>query len=270
MFAYVLAALLMGNPLQIVAQQQKVSLKLNQVSLKKALSEIEKRTQYKFSYRDVTLDGCAPVSLQKQNVTVEAVLKEILEERGLEYRWVQPSTIIISPKVDAKSRNKKASKASGMVTDAQGEPVIGAIVQVVGKNRRASTNLDGKFVLDTEEGDVLEVSYVGFQTVRVRPKDNLSVVMQENMESLDEVVVVGYGTQRKRDLTGSIAMLKADDMKFDGISSVGQALGGKAAGLYVRQNSAQPGGGIDILIRGAGSVNAGNDPLYIVDGFPIA
>uniref|UniRef100_A0AB33IRM6 TonB-dependent receptor n=1 Tax=Prevotella sp. GTC17254 TaxID=3236794 RepID=A0AB33IRM6_9BACT len=270
LFAYVLATLLMGNPLQMVAQQQKVSLKLHQVSLKKALSEIEKRTQYKFSYRDVTLDGCAPVTFQKKDVSVAAVLAEILGERGLEYKWVQPSTIIISVKPGAKPGSKKLDKASGMVTDAQGDPVIGAIVQVVGKNRRTTTDLNGKFVLDTEEGEQLEISYVGFQTVRMRPKDNMSVVMQENMESLDEVVVVGYGTQRKRDLTGSIAMLKGDDMKLDGLSSVGQALGGKAAGLYVRQNSAQPGGGIDILVRGAGSVNAGNDPLYIVDGFPIA
>lgn len=98
----------------------------------------------------------------------------------------------------------------------------------------------------------------------------MSITLKDDLESLDEVVVVGYGTQRKRDLTGSVARLNGDDLKFDGVSSVSQALGGKAAGLYVRQNSAQPGGGIDILVRGAGSVNAGNDPLYIVDGFPIA
>lgn len=87
---------------------------------------------------------------------------------------------------------------------------------------------------------------------------------------LDAVVVVGYGTVKKRDLTGAISTVKADEMGLTGVSSIGHALEGKAAGLYVRQNSAQPGGGLDILVRGAGSINANNDPLYIVDGFPIA
>ena len=87
---------------------------------------------------------------------------------------------------------------------------------------------------------------------------------------LDDVVVVGYGTVKKRDLTGSVSSVKGEDLDLGGMASVGHALSGKAAGLYVKRNSAQPGGGLDILVRGAGSVNAGNDPLYIVDGFPIA
>ncbi len=271
MLAYAFVCALLGVPLQMTAQQQKVSLSLNRVSLKRVLSEIEKKTQYKFSYRDVTLDNSKLVSVQKNDVTVASVLSEILGERDLEYKLVEPSTIIISVKTNTEKKDKKKLRSSGMVLDAHGEPVIGATVQVVGKkNSGTITDLTGKFSLDVNDGDQLEISYVGFQTLRVRPKENMNIKMEENQESLNEVVVVGYGTQRKRDLTGSIASLKGDDMKFDGVSSVSQALGGKAAGLYVRQNSAQPGGGIDILVRGAGSVNAGNDPLYIVDGFPIA
>lgn len=270
MLACVFAGALLGVPLQMTAQQQKVSLKLNQVSLKKTLSEIEKRTQYKFSYRDVTLDGCELVTIQKKDVTVAALLSEILGARGLEYKWVQPSTIIVSAKVTVRQKNRKESKVTGVVVDTQGNPVIGATVQVPGKNVGTTTDLYGRFTLTVDENDQLEISYIGYQTVRTRSKSNMSIALKEDLESLDEVVVVGYGTQRKRDLTGSIAQLNGDDLKFDGVSSVSQALGGKAAGLYVRQNSAQPGGGIDILVRGAGSVNAGNDPLYIVDGFPIA
>lgn len=270
MLACVFAGALLGVPLQMNAQQQKVSLKLNQASLKKTLSEIEKRTQYKFSYRDVTLDGCEPVTIQKKNVTVAALLSEILGARGLEYKWVQPSTIIVSAKVTARQKNRKETKVTGVVVDTQGNPVIGATVQVPGKNVGTATDLSGRFALTVDENDQLEISYIGYQTVRTRARSNMSITLKDDLESLDEVVVVGYGTQRKRDLTGSIARLNGDDLKFDGVSSVSQALGGKAAGLYVRQNSAQPGGGIDILVRGAGSVNAGNDPLYIVDGFPIA
>ena len=270
MLACVFAGALLGVPLQMTAQQQKVSLKLNQASLKKTLSEIEKRTQYKFSYRDVTLDGCEPVTIQKKDVSVAALLSEILGARGLEYKWVQPSTIIVSAKVTARQKNRKETKVTGVVVDTQGNPVIGATVQVPGKNVGTTTDLSGRFALTVDENDQLEISYIGYQTIRTRSKSNMSIALKEDLESLDEVVVVGYGTQRKRDLTGSIAQLNGDDLKFDGVSSVSQALGGKAAGLYVRQNSAQPGGGIDILVRGAGSVNAGNDPLYIVDGFPIA
>lgn len=270
MLACVFAGALLGVPLQITAQQQKVSLKLNQASLKKTFSEIEKRTQYKFSYRDVTLDGCEPVTIQKKDVTVAALLSEILGARGLEYKWVQPSTIIVSAKVTVRQKNRKETKVTGVVVDTQGNPVIGATVQVPGKNIGTATDLSGRFALTVDENDQLEISYIGYQTVRTRARSNMSITLKDDLESLDEVVVVGYGTQRKRDLTGSIARLNGDDLKFDGVSSVSQALGGKAAGLYVRQNSAQPGGGIDILVRGAGSVNAGNDPLYIVDGFPIA
>lgn len=270
MLACVFAGALLGVPLQITAQQQKVSLKLNQASLKKTFSEIEKRTQYKFSYRDVTLDGCEPVTIQKKDVTVAALLSEILGARGLEYKWVQPSTIIVSAKVTARQKNRKETKVTGVVVDTQGNPVIGATVQVPGKNVGTATDLSGRFALTVDENDQLEISYIGYQTVRTRARSNMSITLKDDLESLDEVVVVGYGTQRKRDLTGSITRLNGDDLKFDGVSSVSQALGGKAAGLYVRQNSAQPGGGIDILVRGAGSVNAGNDPLYIVDGFPIA
>ena len=95
-------------------------------------------------------------------------------------------------------------------------------------------------------------------------------MLEEDSKMLDDVVVVGYGTVKKRDLTGSVSSVKGDDLNLNGVSSIGHALEGKAAGLYIRQNSAQPGGGLDILVRGAGSVNASNDPLYIVDGFPIA
>lgn len=270
MLACVFAGALLGVPLQITAQQQKVSLKLNQASLKKTFSEIEKRTQYKFSYRDVTLDGCEPVTIQKKDVTVAALLSEILGARGLEYKWVQPSTIIVSAKVTVRQKNRNETKVTGVVVDTQGNPVIGATVQVPGKNIGTATDLSGRFALTVDENDQLEISYIGYQTVHTRARSNMSITLKDDLESLDEVVVVGYGTQRKRDLTGSIARLNGDDLKFDGVSSVSQALGGKAAGLYVRQNSAQPGGGIDILVRGAGSVNAGNDPLYIVDGFPIA
>lgn len=158
----------------------------------------------------------------------------------------------------------------GYVHDTKGEPVIGAGIQVVGSKIATITDIDGKFSLTVPSGSSLLVSYIGFVTKEVKANASLDVTLSEDNHSLDEVVVVGYGNMKKRDLTGAISSVKGSEVALAGVASAAHALAGKAAGLYVRQNSAQPGGGLDILVRGAGSVNANNDPLYVVDGFPIA
>ena len=159
---------------------------------------------------------------------------------------------------------------TGYVHDANGEPVIGAGVQVVGSKLATVTDIDGRFSLTVPAGSSLTITYIGFTPQEVKAKPSLDITLSEDSHSLDEVVVVGYGKMKKRDLTGAISSVKGSDVALAGVASAAHALAGKAAGLYVRQNSAQPGGGLDILVRGAGSVNANNDPLYIVDGFPIA
>ena len=159
---------------------------------------------------------------------------------------------------------------TGYVHDANGEPVIGAGVQVVGSKLATVTDINGQFSLTVPVGSSLTISYIGFTSQEVKAKATLDITLSEDSRSLDEVVVVGYGKMKKRDLTGAISSVKGSDVALAGVASAAHALAGKAAGLYVRQNSAQPGGGLDILVRGAGSVNAKNDPLYIVDGFPIA
>ena len=159
---------------------------------------------------------------------------------------------------------------TGMVTDEQGEPIVGATVIEHGKKTGTITNGDGAFSLATTPGTTLTISYVGFAPQTVKARNGMRVILSEEAKGLDEVVVVGYGTMKKRDLTGAVSSVKGTDLAVAGVASAAHMLAGKAAGLYVRQNSAQPGGGLDILIRGAGSVNASNEPLYIVDGFPIA
>lgn len=159
---------------------------------------------------------------------------------------------------------------TGTVTDEQGEPIVGATVIEHGKKTGTITNGDGAFSLATTPGTTLTISYVGFAPQTVKARNGMRVTLSEEAKGLDEVVVVGYGTMKKRDLTGAVSSVKGTDLAVAGVASAAHMLAGKAAGLYVRQNSAQPGGGLDILIRGAGSVNASNEPLYIVDGFPIA
>ena len=139
---------------------------------------------------------------------------------------------------------------TGYVHDANGEPVIGAGVQVVGSKLATVTDIDGRFSLTVPAGSSLTITYIGFTPQEVKAKPSLDITLSEDSHSLDEVVVVGYGKMKKRDLTGAISSVKGSDVALAGVASAAHALAGKAAGLYVRQNSAQPGGGLDILVPG--------------------
>lgn len=161
------------------------------------------------------------------------------------------------------------AEVSGLVRDANGEPLIGVSVRVTNSEKGTITDLDGLFRLDVAEGDPLEFSYVGYRTVTMPAAASMSVTMQEDTKVLDEVVVVGYGTQKRSDLTGSVVSVKAEDMTSMPTSSVAEMLRGQAAGVMVTQNSSRPGGGSDIVIRGKKSLTGGNAPLYIVDGTPV-
>ena len=159
---------------------------------------------------------------------------------------------------------------SGKVMDADGNPVAGVTVKVKGTTKTTATNPKGEYSIDALDNDVLEFTSVGFTSKETTVKNAGAITLAQQNMGLDEVVVVGYGTQKKRDLTGAVSSVKAKDLVISSGPEIGNMLKGKVAGLTIRQNSAQPGGGLDILVRGAGSVNASNAPLFVVDGFPIS
>ena len=161
---------------------------------------------------------------------------------------------------------------TGTVTDEKSEPLVGVSVSIKGTDTGVITDSNGAYSLNASDNATLVFSYLGMKTVEenVKNRKTIDVVLGEDKKVLDEVVVIGYGTVKKRDLTGSVSSVKTADMDLTASTSIAHALKGKAAGLSVISNSAQPGGGLDILIRGAGSVNASNKPLYVVDGVPIA
>lgn len=258
--------------IEIYAQEQTVTINMKNATLKQVLKAIEKQTTYRFSYRNVVIDNRKDITISKVKTSVPSVLSMALNGRNLEYSIISRKSIVITDRQKAKSAIQPSQKKriSGVVKDTNGDPIIGASVYEKGTRNGAITNIDGEFDLDAPNGTMLTISFVGYQTAEAKVSRNMKIVLQEDSKTLDEVVVVGYGTMKKRDLTGAISSVKGEDLALSGVASIGHALSGKAAGLYIRQNSAQPGGGLDILIRGAGSINAGNDPLYIVDGFPIA
>ena len=162
------------------------------------------------------------------------------------------------------------SQIRGVVTDADGNPLPAANVLIVGTTKGVVTDFDGNFTIQAEVGDTLEVSFIGMQTKRIpiENTDDIKVVLQIDAASLEEVVVVGYGTQKKKDLTGAIATVKPEEFTPGVNVNATQLLNGAAAGVNVSQVSSAPGGGIKVQIRGAGSINSSNDVLFVVDGLP--
>ncbi|MDR1555969.1 MAG: TonB-dependent receptor [Tannerellaceae bacterium] len=159
---------------------------------------------------------------------------------------------------------------TGIVTDANAEPIIGANVIEKGTNNGTITDIDGKFSLNILQNSVLQISYIGYlgQEIPVRNQTNVRIVLKENLQTLDEIVVVGYGIAQKKDLTGSISQVQSDDLQNLAISRVDQALSGKLAGVQVVSTTGEPGAAPLIRIRGVGSISAGTEPLYVIDGFP--
>ena len=256
--------LLAGN---LAVNAQKVTFNGEQVSLKQAFEQIESVSKYKIAYNTAQLDVNRKVTLNQKDTDVLQVLDQLLAGTGCTYKVNVNYIVITSQQTGA------VKKVHGVVKDVNGEPIIGANVVVKGNPSNGTiTDLNGNFDLSVTSNTTLQVSYIGYNTQElfVGKKTDFNIVLKEDTELLDEVVVVGYGTMKKKDLTGAVASVKMDDAPVGTVSTISHALAGKAAGLQVNTISAQPGSGSTFRIRGAASVNAGNDPLIIIDGFPVS
>ena len=188
------------------------------------------------------------------------------------------SSYAIPSGVDATKANnesvmitQQSKKVSGVVTDSAGEPIPGANVVQKGTTNGTSTDMDGKYTLDVPNNATLVVSFIGYTTkeIKVGSQSVLNISLDEEAIGLNEVVAIGYGYVKKKDLTGAISTVSADDMVLGGtVSNAAQALQGKTAGVQVSQSSKAPGGTISVRVRGNNSISSTNEPLYVVDGFP--
>jgi len=252
---------------------QKVTLSFQNVPFEKVLNSIKKQTGLTLVFSEQLVDINRKVSIYATSIEVQDALTQLLTGTNISFEIKNKKLYLIEKKVEVKSNvNSGQNKITGSVSDEKGEPIIGAAVIESTTKKGTITDVNGQFSLETPKTGQLKVSYIGFenQLIDISGKSSLRIALKETSKNLDEVVVIGYGTVKKRDLTGAVSSIKSSDMNIVASSSIGSALIGKAAGLSITQNSAQPGGGLDILIRGAGSINASNSPLYIVDGFPIA
>ena len=165
-----------------------------------------------------------------------------------------------------------AQNITGNVTDSSGEPIIGATILESGTSNGAVTDLDGNFTLNNVKGNEITVSYIGMKTqkVNIAGKSTVNIVLEDESTTLNDVVVIGYGTVRKKDLTGAVSTVKGQDLAKVPVTNVAEALTGKLAGVQITTSDGSPDAEMLIRVRGGGSITGDNSPLYIVDGFPVS
>ena len=186
---------------------------------------------------------------------------------NLKFLWAM---LIMLPLMFVSLAAVAQTTATGTVTSSNGEPLIGVTVLEQGTTNGTITDLDGKFSLRVQSGATLDFSFMGYERQSQPASSNMNVVLEEDTKALEEVVVVGYGTQRKEAVTGSVASVKGDDMRAVAGSNITQSLQGRVAGVEMTQTSSKPGETMQIRIRGTRSLNASNDPLIVLDGIPFA
>lgn len=268
LFAFVALLFFFSVP-HAFAQKNSVTINLKNASLKEVLNVIEKQTTYRFSYRDVVIDSVKNITISKKGASVSAVLDEALAGRALQYRIVSAKSIVISEKraQPAPPANSGQKQVSGMVVDDYGDPVIGANVVEQGTTNGVSTDANGLFSLSVSGNAVLQVSYIGYITreIAVGNQTTLNILLMEDLQALDEVVVVGYGTMKKQDLTGSVIKADLNAVKDAPNTSIVQAMHGTVAGMQISQTNSA-GQDPTIGVRGQNTINGSSSPLIVLDG----
>lgn len=247
------------------SQSARLTVKAEQMSLTDLFSQIEKQSEFLFFYVDAEVKN-VQVSVQARNKEIGEVLSEALSGTNLTYT-IADRNINITRKAYA-AEQQQTKHITGTVTDAAGQPIIGANVIVKGTTNGIITDVDGKFSLDVTPAAILQISYIGFltQEIPVGNKGLFNILLIENMQDIDEVVVVGYGTQKKANLTGSVATVSIKDMGKRQVGQTSMALQGLIPGVAITQRSGQPGGdGGNISIRGKTTLG-NNSALVLVDG----
>lgn len=261
------------------SQNTKISLEMNNATVAEVIDEIETNTEFKFIFNTNALDLERLVSISVEKKGIKRVLNLLFEKEGVSFEIYDRKVLLkktgeratIDEVVPAANEFQQIN-VTGSVVDSNGTPLPGASILEKGTTNGVQADFDGNFSITVAgENSVLVVSYIGFATkeILVGNQTTFEITLEESAAGLDEVVVVGYGTQKKSDLTGSIASINEEDFQNNAQTSVDQMLQGRVAGLRVSQTSAQPGGGVSVRIRGNSSLNASNEPLYVIDGIPI-
>lgn len=273
----ILIAYLAILPLQARADTVTYDVDLKNESLVNAMEVIQQKTGYIFFYYDELVDASQKVDLHTNGLSISQTLDELLKQTDLGYHIKENQVFIFKKKSEARNElttEQQISKitVSGRVFDNEGLPVIGANVLEVGTSNGTITDVDGRFtLLNVTPGANVNISYIGFNTHTFTAQDDqvVEVVLKENPFTMDELVVIGYGTQRRSLVTSAISKMELDESNKRQVASPGQLLNGRIAGVTTFTGSGNLGSGERMSIRGMSSISAGNEPLYVIDGIPI-
>ncbi len=252
------------------SQNARVTIHKVQVPLEDILNEIESQTDYLFLYtNEIDVDRKATVKVKSQPVS--QLLNGLLAKSGITYQMEGTHIILSEKKVEEHQALPDKIKVTGTVKDVNGEVIIGASVVEENTTNGTITDISGNFVLTVSDNAVVKVSYIGYvaQEVKAVQGKPLNIVLREDTKTLDEVVVIGYGIQRKGDVTSSVASIKSEDFSKGAVKDVGQLIQGKVAGLAITNPSGDPTSGTQIKLRGTNTIGGANtDPLVLIDGVP--
>lgn len=257
------------------SQVTRLSMDMTQATMLDIFNAIESQTDYQIAYNSNNLDVSKKIDLKVNNKTVNDILDMVLKPENMKYEFIGHYIVITDDESSSTSLNRMQQtnlSISGSVTNISGEPVPGATVVIKGTTNGTITDNDGNYTLSSVPSNAtLVFSFVGMRSteILVDGRIRIDVQLEEATIGLDEVVAIGYGTQKKRDVTGSVQSINTEKLENLPVAQIGQKLQGQTAGVEILQTTGKPGEGMSIRIRGAASINASSDPLYVVDGFPI-
>lgn len=260
---------------QAVPKMERLDINLQNAGTKQLLEELENKSGMRFVYDKSILDYAKTFNIKESQITLRDLLGKISRESNLRFKQVKSNINVRLESPNDSSDNESIEKSTvdvtvtGTVTDTAGTPLLGVSVTVDGTDIGTVTDFDGNYSLTVPEGATLTFSFIGMKTQKVAlgNRTKVNVTLEEDVSALDEVVVVGYGSQKRSDITGAVGVVDSEEFEDEPVVQVGQALQGKVAGLQVSQNSGSPGSGLLIRVRGTGTVN-NSEPLYVVDGNP--
>ena len=272
------AIFILGVSLHVSANSfsQSITISAKKITIEKAFRLIEQQTDFSFLWNESVLDKSHVISIDVKDAPLSAVLDICLRDMSLSYRIMDRVVLIKSTRIiriedSTRSALHPLADVHGRILNENGEPLAGATVVLKGTTITALTDEQGNFHINT--GDqvkpVLEISFVGYLTEAypLRGRDNFTIKLLQDTRSLGDVVVVGYGEQRKRDVTGAISTVKSDEIAKRPIVRVEQALQGTTPGVAVQSANGMPGSPLSVRIRGVNSITGSNEPLYVIDGY---
>jgi TonB-linked SusC/RagA family outer membrane protein len=254
------------------AQDQKLNLNVRNASFNEVVDQLQKQSDFYFFYKSEDIPASKKITANLKNSNIFQVMELLLAGTNLKYKVID-KYIAIANKGSIEEIQQKQLKVTGKVTDDKGQPMTGVTVAVSGTTRAVITDINGMYSLPLNAKDkAISFSFIGMkrQEVILDGKSSINVSLESDTKTLEEVVVVGYGTVKKSDLTGAIASVSAEKLKERAVTNFGEALIGQIAGVQIQQINGAPGGeGLSIRIRGTGSITQSSDPLYVVDGYPM-